>query len=282
VKLTSRLALQQLKNNRRRTLWTLFGIVLSVAMLVAVGGFGASGAEILNDAISHLYNEASGEAFGAIILSLAFILGSVTAVASIVVISNAFRVSAGERIKQFGILKSVGATKKQIAATVMYEGIFLSIIGMPTGLGMGLLLQFIATVTANSLIGSAQLKLTFAVYPGLVAVAAIGSFCVVLLSVWLPARKAAKTAAIDAIKGIGEVKLKKREKSKNPRIIGRVFGYEGVLAAKQLKRSRRHFRATVVSICISIMLILLADSLRAHMVLSFEGRGAQLGINFSQ
>ncbi|MCL2218185.1 MAG: ABC transporter permease, partial [Defluviitaleaceae bacterium] len=98
----------------------------------------------------------------------------------------------------------------------------------------------------------------------------------VLFSAWLPARKAAKTPAIIAIKGTGDLK-RRREKAKNARIIGKIFGFEGMLASKQLKRSRRHFRATVISITTSIVLILASVSLSTHMSRSFEGRILQIG-----
>jgi ABC-type antimicrobial peptide transport system permease subunit len=77
------------------------------------------------------------------------IIAAIIIAASVVVVSNAFRVSAGERTRQFGMLKSVGATKKQIASSVMYEALFLSLAGLPAGLVIGLLVEFIGVTVAN-------------------------------------------------------------------------------------------------------------------------------------
>ena len=277
MKIFARLALQQLKKSRNRTIWTLFGIVLSVSMLVSLGGFALNGGTIINEVITNLYNnEAAGAGMESAIFVLAVIIGTVVATTAIIVISNAFRVSAGERIQQFGIMKSMGATKKQIRSTVVYEGIFLSIIGLPIGFVLGLVLQLIATILVNNIMGNGSIRMSFSVSPSIIFFSMAFSFFVIVLSAWLPARKAARISAISAIRGTGEVKLKK-EKPKKSWLIGRVFGIEGQLAAKQLKRSRRHFRATVISISVCIVLVLASQSLNSHMFTIFDGRAVQMG-----
>ena len=276
MNLSAKLAFQQLKASRKKTMWTLFGIILAVGMLVAIGNYGAIGADTMNVMVTEIYGEAQGEGWAGFIRTFSAFFGVVVAATAIIVVSNAFRVSAGERTKQFGILKSVGATKKQIRMTVIYEGIFLSLIGLPLGFVVGLMLQFLAVLMTNQLMNTTAHQLTFGLYPGLTVIAIIGAFLIILLSVYLPARKAAKIPAINAIKGASEIKTKK-SKMKNPRIIGKIFGFEGTLAAKQLKRSKRHFRATVISLCISIILILASASLRTHMGVILDGRTEQMG-----
>ena len=115
--ITRLLAKNQLKQNRKRTIITIIGIVLSVSMLTAVCGFAVSGIE----ALRNLVGDDDVTAYQGAFISMATVLGVIIMIASIVVISNAFRVSASERTRQFGILKSVGATKQQIVKTVMYE-----------------------------------------------------------------------------------------------------------------------------------------------------------------
>jgi putative ABC transport system permease protein len=80
---------------------------------------------------------------------MSVIFVSIIVAASVIVVSNAFRVSAGERMTQFGILKSVGATKKQIAESVVYEGLFLCVIGVPFGIILGLLVNLAGIGIAN-------------------------------------------------------------------------------------------------------------------------------------
>ena len=346
MKLSAKLAFKHLKNNPKRTAWTLFSIVLAVGMLTAIGGFGASGATALDALVSEIDGMEAGA--GIISFSLAAILGLTVAFTAAVVISNTFRVSAYERTKQFGILKSVGATGKQIRQNILYEGLFLLVIGLPLGILAGFLMQILALAVINSMVDisaiSNTIRFRFEIEPTVLSIAVILSVAVVMFSAWLPARKAAKTPAIMAIKGLGEIKTNREKPKKHlltPRqsfalqnfatllrkgvtppsqtnidppievcqansnhppkrgdcdtniaerfnwcrnnliggviIIGKIFGFEGVLASKQLKRSRRHFRATVISIVTSIVLIIASVSLSTHMSRSFEGRMLQMG-----
>lgn len=273
MKLTAKLALSQIKTNRGRSVMTLLGICLSSAMLTAVCGFVASAKAVLDKALDYEYDNGN---YNSTIIIMGVVLGSIIIAASVIVVSNAFRVSAGERTRQFGILKSVGATKKQIAASVLYEGIFLSAIGIPVGIAAGLLIDLVGVSILTNLLHSMSsggtlnvvseefLTVPFAAPPVMFIAAIVTSFGTVLLSAWLPARKAAKIPSIDAIRNSGEVKMK----SKSVRTSGltqKIFGFEGALAAKSLKRSRRSFRATVVSLTISIVLLISAGSFGKQM-----------------
>jgi len=281
MSLTARLALQQLKKAHKRTAWTLAGIGLSVAMIVATNGFAASAMAMFSqDGRTIDIWERIG------FLIIAAILGGIIAIASIIVISNAFRVSAVERIRQFGILKSVGATKKQISATVMYEAMFLSIIGVPVGIMLGILTQFIATAIANQVLSPLRYMFPdfyatfmFVVSPFAIALASAGAFVMILISAWLPARKAANAPAVTAI--MGDIKIKHARGFGLSRLF---FGFEGQLAASQLKRSRRNFRASVVSIAISIVMLLAAASAQVNLMrqigIMYEGIGANVRMNF--
>jgi len=265
MNLTAKLALQQLSKARKRTMWMIIGIALSVAMITAVNGFAGS-AFAMFTARGRLDNvwERTG------ILVIAAILGGVIAIASIIVISNAFRVSAAERLRQFGLLKSVGATRKQIAASVMYEAVFLSIVGLPIGLIAGLFTQFVATTLVNRILEPVAffnpeypLLFPFAISGIALLLAAIGAFIVIIISAWLPARKAAKIPAVHAIVQADDVRMKKAKHFSFARLL---FGFEGRLAAGQLKRSRRSFRASVISLTISIVLLLATASAQANLL----------------
>jgi putative ABC transport system permease protein len=273
MKLTAKLALSQIKTNRNRSVMTLLGIGLSSAMLTAVCGFVASAKATIDKVLGYDYGNAD---YNFTLVAMGAVLGAIIIVASVIVVSNAFRVSAGERTRQFGILKSVGATKRQIAVTVLYEGILLSVIGIPIGIAVGLLIELLGTSIITNLLNSlssggtlhvdseAFLNFSFAAPPIIFAVAIVTSLGTVLLSAWLPARKAARIPAIDAICSTGEVNLKHKNvrTSKLPQAL---FGFEGALAAKSLKRSRRNFRATIVSLTISIVLLVVAGSLGSLM-----------------
>ena len=264
MKLTKKLAYNQLITNKRRTIWTLLGIILTTAMLTAVFGFASSGAAAITDLIGDMYVR---DNYYTTIYSMGGVLSFVIVMVAIIVVSNAFRVSAGERLNQFGIIKSVGATKKQIAQTVCYEGILLSAVGIPSGIAVGLLLQIIGVNIANYMLtglnafqtDDAAIVFSFVFAWQAMLISAFGAFTTVLISAWLPARKAAKIAAVDAIRGVNEVKMKAK-RLRTSWLVRKLFGFEGELALKSLKRSRRSFRATVVSLTISMVLFIGASS----------------------
>ena len=267
MKLTQKLAYNQLTKSRKRTLWTLLGIALSTAMITAVYGFAASGSA----AVTALLDDGMNiDNYIRTLYGLGAVLSAIVVAASIIVISNAFRVSAGERTRQFGMLKSIGATKRQIIETVMNEGLFLSIIAVPAGILLGLFVQFAALQIANYLlidlnaINNERIVFNFVVAWQAILISVVISFITVMLSAWLPARKAAKIAAIDAIRGAGEINLQAKQIRANP-IVKKLFGIEGVLASTSLKRNKRNLRATVISLTISIIMFIAVSSFGAQM-----------------
>ncbi|MDR1536779.1 MAG: ABC transporter permease [Clostridiales bacterium] len=277
MKLTGKLALSQLKINRSRTAWTLTGIVLSTALITAVCSFEASGNALILDLFGEGYG-GSAETLAALLLIPAGIIVAIIIAMSVVAISNAFRASAGERTAQFGMLKSVGATKQQIISSVMYESAFLSAAGIPIGLAIGLILAFAGVQIANYFFGELNslihmmlneitIALDFVIAWQALIAAAFISFAAVLLSAWLPARKAAKITAIASIRGTDEVEIK-RGSVKTSRLTQKIFGLEGALAAKNMKRSKRNFRASVASLTVSVILFITLSSLseQARMV----------------
>ena len=269
MKLTRRLAKSQLKINRRRTIWTILGIILSTTMIATVYGLVASVRGLVETiwegSVLRLHYEA-------MLAGLGVILGFVIITSSIVVLSNAFRVSAKERTMQFGILKSVGATKKQITQTVLSESIQLSLIGIPIGILAGLSIQFIGVELINHFLSDifqsarpdASLSVPFVLSWQMLLLSVALSIATVSLSAWLPARKASKVAAIDAIRGAGEVKVTGKS-TRAGWMIGKLFGFEGTLAARSLKRSRRNFRATVVVLSLSVALFITLGSFVTQM-----------------
>ncbi|MDR1065622.1 MAG: FtsX-like permease family protein, partial [Oscillospiraceae bacterium] len=268
MKLTAKLAYSQIKSNRRRTAWTVLGIALSAAMITAVCGFAASGIATVNELFGAGYAQRDSIYFNTYV-GLAAVLGLIIVAVSIVVVSNSFRVSAGERTRQFGILKSVGATKRQITQSVVYEGVFLSAAGTPLGLALGLLVELVGVKLANYFLTSfnilnnvEDIEFGYVIAWQAVVISAAAAVLTTLVSAWLPARRAAKLAAIDAIRQSGEIKLKARA-VKTSRLTRALFGFEGTLAAKSLKRSRRGFRATVVSLTVSIVLFIVAGAIGA-------------------
>lgn len=273
MRITAKLAYSQLKINRSRTLWSLVAIALSTALMTAVCSFVASGNAML---VSFLGNDYGvyGQSYMGLLLFPAILFGLIIITMSVVVISNVFRISAEERMAQFGILKCVGATAKQISATVLYESVLLSAVGIPTGILIGLCLAFVGTKVANVflndlndlaniMIRKIHLSIDFVLSWQALLIAAIVCFLTVLFSAWRPGRKAAKASAVDSVRGTGTIKVRKT-KMHNNLIIQKFFGYEGVLASKNIWRNRQNFRATVIALTAGVVLFISLGALSHH------------------
>ena len=202
----------------------------------------------------------TGNTYNALLWGMGAILILIIMAASISLIYNAISISVSERTKDFGLLKSIGATKKQIRKSVLFEAMSLCLIGIPVGIGGGLLgigvtLHFVEKLLRPFLNveDSVQLKLSVSLFA--IAVAAITAIITVLLSSLIPARRAIKMPAIQALQQTNEICIKGR-KLRSSKLTYRLFGLEGMLAKKNFKRNRRKYRMTVFSITISIVLFL--------------------------
>ncbi len=267
------LALSQLRQNRKRTVVTIVGIVLSVAMITAVFGFAASGIE----AMRGLVGDQDVVSYKSVFVWMGVIFGSIIMIASVVVISNAFRISASERLRQFGILKSTGATRQQILKIVLYEGIYLSLIAIPAGVAVGLLVEWLGTSIGDTLLApmnkmlnnGATMRMHFVLSWESLLIALFLSFFTIMLSAYFPARKAAKVPAIEAIRLTNEIK-NNRGKPRAHRLARLLFGFEGTLAAKSIRRSKKSYRAMVAALTISIVLFLVCGGLDSQMTMTMN------------
>lgn len=205
----------------------------------------------------------SNIAFNRVLYSFAGILIMLIMFGSVSLIYNAFSISVSERTRQFGILKSVGATKRQMRHSVIYEGMLLGIIGIPVGIGAGILGMFITFKLTGKFFGMMlvnKIDVVFGLHvtwQALVAAAVI-CFVTVMISANIPAVRAARKPAIEAIRQTGDVSIRKN-KIKTSKLTYRLFGFEGMLASKNFKRSRRKYRATVFSLFMSIVLFISAS-----------------------
>lgn len=186
---------------------------------------------------------------------------------SIFVIKNSFDISITERLKQYGMLVSVGATSKQIRKNVLFEGVVLGIIAIPLGvlLGVGAIwctLQVVMKILeGTSFGGEVELKMYVSVVAILIAVAI--AIVMIYISSLIPAKKAQKVSPMEAIREAKDTKLEAK-KLRTSKLFRKVFGIEGEIARKNLKRSRKEYRITVFSIFISIVLFLSISSVRIY------------------
>lgn len=182
------------------------------------------------------------------------IILSLISIGCIVVIYNSFAISVMERKKQFGLFSSIGATRRQLRKTVFFEALIVGIIGIPLGILSGFI--GIGTVLAivNRLLPDVfRFPLVLAVYPMFIIIPIIFMIVVILLSAYLPAVRASRITPIEAIRQNDDIKIKGK-KVRTPKWIRAIFGVEGEIALKNIKRNKKKYRITILSLFISIVL----------------------------
>ena len=186
-------------------------------------------------------------------------------IASSIMIYNAFAMSLTERMKYLGMLSSVGATGRQKKASVYYEGLLLGIVGIPLGYLFGILgcivtLRFTGSLILNSkmlygintsMMGHIPVK----THPLVVLAIILFSVLTIFISSFIPALKASRISAIEAIRQSNTIKLRARKLKVLP-FVKWIFGYEGELASKNIKRNGAKGVVITVSMAVSIVILL--------------------------
>ena len=204
-----------------------------------------------------------------VIYGFAAVLVFLICFGSISLIYNSFSISVSERTKQFGILKSVGATKKQIRHSVLYEAAVLAGAGIPIGLvtgcvGIGVTLYLLRDAFNKFMYSSSGVQMKLVLNPAALLIAVVVCLVTTLISAWIPARRTDKVSAIDAIRQSGDVKIRARE-VKTSRLTQKLFGFEGMMASKNFKRNRKRYRSTVISLFLSVTLFISASSFCSYL-----------------
>lgn len=209
-----------------------------------------------NDTLLTLYGETKYDNYNSTIIMVMSIFLGLISIGCIIVIYNSFAISVSERKKQFGLLSSIGATKKQIRKTVFFEATVVGIIGIIIGIlssifGIGILLRVVNSLLKD--VFTSELSLSF--YPMFIIIPVIFMIITVLLSAYIPARRASKITPIEAIRQNDDIKIKAK-KLKTNKFVKKLFGVEGELALKNIKRNKKKYRITIVSLFISIVLFI--------------------------
>ncbi|ENY8694181.1 TPA: ABC transporter permease [Clostridioides difficile] len=188
----------------------------------------------------------------------------------VMVIYNAFSLSANARLTQLGILSSVGASPKQIKRSVVFEGFLLTIIPLPIGLFLGWLLcnRLIVYINSGNYHADApEVVFTYGIPAFLPAV--LLTIVTVWISALIPARKVSKISPIEAIRQGDSVKIKKSHKYS----LGKIFGIEGELASNALRARKKSYRTATISLTLSFLLL----TGFLHIIANQEGAKAVYG-----
>ena len=215
----------------------------------------------VNTELLNYYGASKYTNINEMIYTVCTILMVIILACSVSLIYNAFSISLTERAKDFGLLSSVGATKKQLRWSVYFEALALSIIGVPIGIlcgffGIAVTLHLTGDLVTGLLTGSVQSGVVFRAVPSLPAFVCAGAVAVltVLFSAWLPLKKAMKLDPISSIRQNGDYQIPK--KLRGGRLSRRFFGVPGLMSAKYYSISRKKYRTTVISLTLSVIIFL--------------------------
>ena len=196
-----------------------------------------------------------------VIMAIALVIVIIT---SVVLIVNSIGMSLSERMRYLGMLASVGATGRQKRFSVFFEGLLLGAIGIPLGLLLGwigtkLTLIFLGrkVLEADILAGAEGMRGSIPISCSwwVILIIVICSAMTIFISTLVPALKAAKVMPMDALRQSSTIKVNAKKLRTGP-FIRRIFGYEGELAYKNIKRNGIKGSVITVSIAVSVILFL--------------------------
>ncbi|MGN7300449.1 FtsX-like permease family protein [Ferdinandcohnia sp. SAFN-114] len=211
-----------------------------------------------NKELLRFYGVTDNDSLRLTLFSVAGIVMAVIIIGSVALIYNAFAISVSERSRHLGMLSSVGATKKQKRNSVFFEGALIGAVSIPIGIlsglaGIGVTFSFINTYLEGAL--NVAEKLNVIITPASLLVACVISIVTIFISTYIPAMRASKVSAIDAIRQTQDIKLS-RKTVKTSKLVRKLFGIEAEIGLKNLKRNKKRYQATVFSLVISIVLFL--------------------------
>lgn len=209
-----------------------------------------------NSTLLALYGEST---YGNVMSSMGgmmIIMLSLVSIGCIIVIYNSFAISVMERKKEFGLLSSIGATKRQLSHTVFFEAVVVGVIGIILGIigayiGIGCVILIINNLISDML----EYKLHLVTNPLFIVIPVIFMIVVIGVSAFIPSRRASKVSPIEAIRQNDDIKINKK-KIRTSKLINKLFGIEGEIALKNIKRNKKKYRVTIVSLFISIVLFI--------------------------
>lgn len=209
-----------------------------------------------NSTLLALYGEST---YGNVMSSMGgmmVIMLSLVSIGCIIVIYNSFAISVMERKKEFGLLSSIGATKRQLSHTVFFEAVVVGVIGIILGIigayiGIGCVILIINNLISDML----EYKLHLVTNPLFIIIPVIFMIIVIGVSAFIPSRRASKVSPIEAIRQNDDIKINKK-KIRTSKLVLKLFGIEGEIALKNIKRNKKKYRVTIVSLFISIVLFI--------------------------
>ncbi len=240
------------------------------------GIFGQDAAAFLHNKLLRYSLITSDSAIWSTIFAISGVICGVVVIASVSLIFNAFAISVAERTRQFGLLSSIGASRRQIRSMVFWEAGVIAAIGIPCGLALGvagsaLVLGALSGRIENMLYSGLDVQFHTCVNAASLVIAAVLGAVIVVLSAWVPARRAAAVSAVDALRNVSDQRLSARQRRLAARraydpwgakgVGGRILGVPAELATRSSGRGRAKARVATASLAVAVMLFVSAGAL---------------------
>ncbi|WP_250675114.1 FtsX-like permease family protein [Paraclostridium ghonii] len=231
-----------------------------------------------NSELNRLEKMGSNNTMLTIVAIIIFIVVSAT----IIVIYNSFQISVAERMKQFGLLRSIGATKKQIRVIVFREATILLMIAIPIGLLISIgTIYALQGVLDLLLKGNTPLSVV-SININILAISTIITIVAVYISSFLPAKYVGNISPLVAISSRVVIKKESIKKRKNI-FFKKIFNFKALMAIKNIGRNPKRCRVMILSIVVSSTLFITFTTLVQEVInikgTSFEYQNIDLGIN---
>jgi len=273
VGLLIKLALIQFRSSQQRVLFTVLGTALTAALLSASSRLAFCMYMALSQASAVLRfgGITAGVQLDPTVVVAMFVFTIAIVVAfSFAVMANVFQMGARERVRQLGILKSVGATRRQIRFTASVAALIISTIGIPIGVFMGYAVMGLGIAQVNiffevfAITSGYEFHLSTAWYWQPLVLSALTSFFVILTSSQLPAYRIATISAIEGIRGEERSAVDVFARSHNTkrivRFLRKSIGPEGALAFRLFQANMKNYTAAVVCLVASMAFAMAANT----------------------
>jgi len=236
MKIIFKLAWKNLTANRKRMLFTLLCVILSVSIIGTVLG--------ISDSILHNadYDGDSENESATKEICIGFVI--VSCFMSCLSISTAFSISIHDRIKSYGFLTSVGMSEAQKSALILIEAVIYGLIGTSCGtaLGFGMASWFYSDIS-ELLIAEKNFSIgQFVLSGSSVSVSVILGFCTVLIASFFPLLRMRKLSVTETIKDNNQINISLKQTLLS-KVSEKLFGRIGLLAGQNYDNNKGKYRA---------------------------------------
>ena len=231
---------------------------------------------VLHNDLLHYQGITDDRAIWSTLWSLAAILAAVVVTASVSLVYTSFSISVAERMRQLGLLAGIGASRRQLRGTIFAEALALGAAGIPLGLALGVAgtaATLSMTQSAFTAILGTEGGVKLVVEPRIIALSAALALATLLVSAWVPAVRAGRVSAVDAIRQtqtvreglLARILRRHRRRGLASWLAQATFGVPGLVAHRNLTRASSRGRIVVVSLAMSVALVIVCGAIDAYM-----------------